>query len=186
MSDHLFSFYVNVSHHRIPKRILYNYSKADFKHLSDYLGEILASNLFDTSSCDIDSLWGFLRSEISTACELYTPKFKSQSRKWFNAEIRHLLKRVHTIRRYIKRNPASQRGTTLLTLEGELQELMQSAKLSYEQEIYPLSQIYIDVSDVSVKKQMFLTTDQFPCCVHCPRCLSLWYTRKYNLSSVPY
>ena len=62
------------------------------------------------------------------------PCYRVRSRpkpKWFNGEINHILNRIHSLRRLLKRKYSSHLQNKLLNLEEELQDLIQAAKCKY-------------------------------------------------------
>ena len=101
-SDHLFIFFDLLTNYHPPQQTFsysLDFSKGDFDAFNDYLLE------FDFSFCnsmDIDSAWNHLKSILSIGCSRYIPKIRINSHrppKWFNSDIRHLLNRVHSLRR---------------------------------------------------------------------------------------
>lgn len=123
---------VRISTNASPKEV-YNYSKTDFQGLTDYL---LA---FDFSSClsstDIDELWLTLKSIITNATHRFTPLVKLRQHhnpKWFTAEIRHKLHRIHSKRKKNKAHPTKNNLNELHQEEHLLNEAICEAKQSYE------------------------------------------------------
>ena len=122
-----------------PPRVLFNYDKADFVSISAYLDIAFAGT--SSSSTFPLPLFHLLYSAISVACDLYIPRFKTSPRPsppWFNPDIRHLFNKIHSQRRRFGKGRG---GLPRLTrLESELQILLSSAKLSYQQLL--VSQFY--------------------------------------------
>ena len=92
-SDHLI---VPIDPYKSPFRYVYDYSKANFNGLNDYLLQVDFSTCFNCR--DVDVIWNNLKSIIIEACTIYIPKVKLRSfqqPKWFTPLIRHHL---HCIR----------------------------------------------------------------------------------------
>ena len=102
---------------------VFNYSKADFSGLSDVLLQLDFSNY-----CQM-TLNMSIRQSVLNAMQLFIPKVRVQSQqspKWFNLEIRHLLKCVSTLRR------TSPTPHNLNEKEVELQQKLGSTKAAFE------------------------------------------------------
>ena len=111
-SDHcIISFSVtctSVTKH-IPKntsQFVYDYSKADYNGLNNFLSSI------DFSVCeqftDIESIWSFIKDSILDGINTNIPKVRikpNSSPKWFTSNIRHQIKCLRTLRRKHKHHP---------------------------------------------------------------------------------
>ena len=108
-SDHLivlFELNCSIHPHKSPSRYVYDYSKADFNGLNDYLLKVDFSTCFNCR--DVDVIWNHLKSVIIDACTIYIPKVKlrsSQHPRWFTPLIRHHLHCIHSLRRKAKKDP---------------------------------------------------------------------------------
>ena len=83
--------------------LVFDYSRADWNGLSDYLMDTDFSTCFGSN--DIEFIWLTLKNTIHNAIQLFNPKIKLKSHqhpKWFNAKIRHQLKCLHTLRKKLK------------------------------------------------------------------------------------
>ena len=138
-SDHLFIFFDLLVNHYPPHRTtsyFLDYSKGDYLAFNDYLLEL------DYSFCttmDINSAWNLLKSILSVGCSRYIPKVKINSHhppKWFNSDIRHLLNRIHSLRRRINRSPTPYLSEKLSSLELSLQDLMTSTRTQFEASLF--------------------------------------------------
>lgn len=110
-----------------------NYSKADWRGLSEYLLDYDFSSLYTIK--DLDSLWTHFKCILTEATHRFIPKIKvnsSRSPKWFTPEIRHEFNRNHTLRRLSKKKPSSTNALRLQHAESHLQEIMLQAKSNFE------------------------------------------------------
>ena len=141
-SDHssiTFSVDTTIYSHKKKCRYVFDFSKADFEGLNNYLLDSDFSALDIQSSCD--NFWLDLKQSILSACSLFVPKVKLkafQSPKWFNSIIRHKLHCVHSLRRKNKKSPSISPSllNKLTSAESELHTLMSNAKLDYEAELF--------------------------------------------------
>ena len=138
-SDHLFIFFDLLTNYHPPQQTFsysLDFSKGDFDAFNDYLLE------FDFSFCnsmDIDSAWNHLKSILSIGCSRYIPKIRINSHrppKWFNSDIRHLLNRVHSLRRKVNRSPTPYLSEKLSFLEQSLQDLMTTTRTQFEASLF--------------------------------------------------
>ena len=108
--------------HKKKSRYVYNFNKADFEGLNNYLFDADFS-LFDSqSTCDIDSLWLKFKQIISSACTHFVPKVKLrafQPPMWFNSVIRHKLNCVRSLRRRVRRTPTPSQQLLIKLLFGD-------------------------------------------------------------------
>ena len=80
----------------------------------------LISQSFDFSCEDIELIWPSLKEEIFRVCELFIPQIKVSTLKlpkWFNSEIKHLLSRMHTLKRKLKRYSNTTKLANLSSLD---------------------------------------------------------------------
>ena len=161
ISDHyLINFHLSthIPHANTPPRSFLNYSKANFDGLQSYLLKVNLDRCLLQSN--VNSIWSLIKEEISTACHLFVPVTwipKSPFPRWFNAEIRHLINKSHTVRRRLKLRPTNHLRLKLQTLESSLRSLIQASKLKYEQSLisafssYP-SKLYRHLKSLSNPK----------------------------------
>lgn len=112
----------------------FRYAYGDYVNMDCYL-----LNQCLLSSCDnIELTWSCLKDKIFKACELFIPRAKYSTHKlpkWFNSGIRHLLNRIHTLKRKLKKSSNATRLANLCSLELKLQELMSNAKENYKSQL---------------------------------------------------
>ena len=112
---------------------VYDYSKADFEGMTNY---ILNSDILMCSEIpDINVAWTFVKSIITDAMSLYIPKFYLHPRQypiWFNKDLRHQLKCLHTLRRRCRRSPSTHHSSRLQQAEARFQLDATEAKSNYE------------------------------------------------------
>ena len=109
----------------------YNFSRADLPEIDSFLIDYN----FLTHLSDIQSVWSSLKQGIHLAYDQFIPTVRlpsNPSLPWINSEIRHLLKKIHTIRRTIRKSPTINRNNKLCLLEEKVSRLIQSSKHSYE------------------------------------------------------
>lgn len=115
-----------------PRSVL-NYAKADYTVIESHLLDSDYSAVL--SHLDVDSVWSNLKFIIKNICQLHIPRALVPphcSPKWFNSDIRHLLKCVHTARRRAKKSPSCSRFQKLHLLETELGNMILTAKSQFE------------------------------------------------------
>ena len=82
-----------------------------------------------------ENLWLYIKDFIIRARDISTQTFKASSEqhpRWYTPEIRHLLKKLKTLNKLIRRNPTWARYAKLSELESNLQNLCTEAKGEYE------------------------------------------------------
>ena len=107
----------------------YNFSRANLPEIDSFLIDYN----FLTHSSDIQSVWSCLKQGIHLAYDQFIPTVRlpsNPSLPWFNSEIRHLLKKIHTLRRSIRKSPTINRNNKLCLLEERVSRLIQSSKHS--------------------------------------------------------
>ena len=93
-----FDFNLSIYNHSKVSRYIFDFSKADYNVLSDYLLDRDFS--FCTTSNNIEDIWLHLKLLIMDACSLFITEVKLkqfQPPKWFNSTIHHHLNCIHTI-----------------------------------------------------------------------------------------
>ena len=112
---------------------MFDYANADYDGLCEYLLE------FDFSLClqsnNTEQVWSIIKSTILCAMDLFIPKVHIKAvsyPKWYNSEIRHLIKCSHSLRRKYRRIPTPHNLSKLQSLQLRLKSLIISAKLRYE------------------------------------------------------
>ena len=118
---------------RSKSRFVYNFSKANFNLMADYL---LYCNFEPClSSLDVEFVWSYIKCTIYKAMDLFIPKLRlraNNSPKWFNATIRHKLNCIHHLRKKAKHHSSVRNQQKLDQSELELQDVMKIAKSEYE------------------------------------------------------
>ena len=133
---HSITFRINsvLLHPKSPsKRYYFDYSKADFDSLCDYLLDIDFEDCF--YSDDVESVWSTIKSTILNAMNLFIPKLPRRSHnhpKWFNSVIRHRINCIRTLRKRCLQHPTPYNHSKLKNLENLLQKDMIAAKSTYE------------------------------------------------------
>jgi len=111
----------------------FSYSKGDYLGLSNYLLQTDFAPCFLTH--EIDNIWHIIEHKLITAMKLFIPINKHHSIQhppWFTSEIRHIIKRLRTLRRRYKLHPSQNILDTIASLEDTLQSKISSAKLDFE------------------------------------------------------
>ena len=112
---------------------VYNFSKADFNIMADYLLDCTFEPCF--SSFDVEFVWSYIKCTIYQAMDLFIRKVRlrtNNSSKWFNATIRHKLNCIHHLRKQAKHHSSVRNQQRLDQSELELQDVMKIAKSEYE------------------------------------------------------
>ena len=140
-SDHcIISLFVGChkSVYTIPSHSFFNYARADWSGLNDYLLNLDFS--FCQTSSNVDLIWSEIRSIIMTGSSLFIPKLsqkRSHLPKWFTPPLRHSLNKVCSLRRLvIRRCYPSHLVAKLEFLEGCLQQQIKDAKAAYELKLF--------------------------------------------------
>ena len=84
---------------------------------------------------DVNVVWTIIKTIIIKAVALFIPKFylhSCQYPKWFNKNIRHQLKCLHTLRRLCRRSPSTHHTSQLQQAEARFQHDATGAKSNYE------------------------------------------------------
>ena len=82
--------------------------------------------------------WTNIKLMIEHACNLFVPRVKVRSKpqpQWFNASIRHLLNRTHTLRRKYRSHPTNANHNKLHIAETQLESTICTAKDNYLQNL---------------------------------------------------
>ena len=113
--------------------VIFDYSKANYPGLINYLSHI------DYTTCeqlsDIDSIWLFIKNNITRGMDLFIPKIRtssSQFPKWYTSNIRHQIKCLRTLRKKYKSHPTDHNLNCIKTAEDNLQNSIQQAKANFE------------------------------------------------------
>ena len=135
-SDHFlisFDFHCCFSqsvHYKTTKK--FNYFRADFSDIECYFLDFNFE--FISSAGSTNNAWSFLKDSLLYACDLYIPTCSLHSNKyppWFNADIKHLLNKIHTLRRRLKKKTTQQKTANLNSMELTLQCLIAMSKDLY-------------------------------------------------------
>ena len=87
---------------------------------------------------DIEFIWSIIKNAIYSGMNLFIPKVrlrKHQFPRWFTPVLRHLTKRIRTLRKRISKHPSSQLFDKLSQMEDDLVYKTQSSKSSYESQL---------------------------------------------------
>lgn len=127
-SDH-FMISFNIDCHYLKNKsqnslFVFDYANADYEGLCDFLMD------FDFSCCllsnEIEHVWFILKDVILTSINLFVPRVKIKYRnqpKWFNSEIRHTMKCIHSHRKRYSLHPTVHNLQKLKSLEEKLDTL---------------------------------------------------------------
>ena len=127
-SDHYFlSFDVTVSlKPSKPKRVsAYNYAKADFEGLGEFLSESLKEDCLQSTM--VDDIWLAFRKKLFEGCDRFIPcsTFSRQSSPmWCSSDIRHRLNCMRTLKRLVKCRATPSRLLKLFVTESDLQNTL--------------------------------------------------------------
>ena len=105
-SNHHSNLYSNSNTHSQ----FYNFSRANLPEIDSFLIDYN----FLTHSLDVQSVWSSLKQGIHFAYDQFIPTVRlpsNPSSPWFNSE--HLLKKIHTLRRSIRKSPTINRNNKL-------------------------------------------------------------------------
>jgi len=108
------------------------YSQADFIGLDSHLLDVDFSPI--SSLEDVDASCEHLKSTLMEGCISFIPVIpipSFPSPPWFHAEIRHCFRKIHSVRRLIRKNPTLHRIVKLRSLESAAEEMISSAKESH-------------------------------------------------------
>ena len=114
-------------------RSLYNYHKTDQTQLFHELQ--VFNYVFITNA---QELWSYLKATLINARNMSTPickVSKEQSPRWHTSEIRHLLKKINTLRKSLKKSKTQCKEAKLLLLESTFQAKCADAKIKHERSI---------------------------------------------------
>ena len=131
---------------------MFDFSKADFDGLADYLLDFDFSTCFNSNN--IEFIWSIIRQSIITAMHLFIPKVKVKQKQpmWFTSNIRHHLNCIHTLKRICKKCPA-RNLSKLQSCEFELQNI--AAKTNFESDLIQstshcnISRIYKCINNIT-------------------------------------
>ena len=114
-------------------KVIFDYSKADYPGLINYLFHIDFS-IFEQLS-DIDSIWLFIKDSISSGMDLFIPKIRTRSSqfpKWYTSNIHHQIKCLRSLRKKYKSHHTDSNLTRIKVAEDKLQTSIQQAKANFE------------------------------------------------------
>ena len=88
-------------------------------------------------SPNVNASWSNLKTTLQQIRAAFVPSItiSQRSPKWFNAQIRHKLNCVRTIRRQMKKHTTPTNQLKLARKEAELQSIMELTKQTYEQNL---------------------------------------------------
>ncbi|XP_011408163.1 PREDICTED: uncharacterized protein LOC105315277 [Amphimedon queenslandica] len=150
-------------------RPVYNYAKADWEGLVDYLLEFDFSQCFSDS--DIDTVWSCFKDILLSSVERFIPRVKKRSLSyhsvpWLRGDLQHNLNQIRTLRRRYARNPTDHIKMKLANEEAEFTTAFCDAKSKYEERLvkehgHDQSKIYRYVRHISKSREI-------------PESLSIW------------
>ena len=121
--------------HQLRPLNFFNYAKADYHGMCDFLLDWDFSSCFD--SLDIDVIWSGIKCAICMAISKCVPFVTTSCRhshlpKWFDSNIRHNLECMRTFSRQCASNPSPHSRKRLSDLESVLKDKITKAKSAYE------------------------------------------------------
>ena len=87
------------------------------------------------SSSNTEFTWTFIKTAINSSINQFIPKFPvkhTHQLKWFNSDIHHKIKYLHTLKRKYINRPTDSTKAKLTNLQAELQSTITEAKSEYE------------------------------------------------------
>jgi len=137
LSDHfVVSFSVNSYTDYIPSntsQVTFDYSKADYPGLTNYLSHI--DFIICEQLSDIDSIWHFINSNICSGLDLFIPKIRTKSAqfpKWYTSNIRHQINCLQSLCKKYKSHPTAFSLGRIKAAEDNLHNSIQQAKANFE------------------------------------------------------
>lgn len=129
-SDHaVLHFNVNMKHTKTqgPKRVRYNYKRADYAGLFTQLRSILS---VDIANCtDVNELWSYCYNAICQAVDLAVPKAsanRSGNAPWIDGEARHEIHRRNTAWRRAKQLGTAEAWTQFRVIRNRCKAFLRS------------------------------------------------------------
>ena len=113
--------------------LVFDYPKADWNGLCNYLLDYDFSLCFESS--DVDTIWLILKRSIESAMDIFIPKVRLrqfQFPRWFTPDIRHKYKCLQSLEKKCVNNPSS---SNIVKATGDLREEIELAKASYERRL---------------------------------------------------
>ena len=114
----------------------YDYSRADFTELEFFFLDNSFKDYFLLK--EVNSLWFSFKSVFFKGCSIFIPTIKKRPKStppWFNSNIRHHIKCIKTLKRSLAKTSTQTKMFRLSCMESDLQALIQSSKLEYEQHL---------------------------------------------------
>ena len=136
VSDHsLVSFSVahSYSFSRCKSSYIYKYQDADVEGIDSYFSTLIVPSLLQS---DVEAVWNFVKSSIFAARDLFVPRVfvpASSLPRWFDAELRHELHQVRSLRRRVFKasSPTDYLLYKLHNMESQLQLHISLARERY-------------------------------------------------------
>ena len=136
VSDHsLVSFSVTHSYSfsRCKSSYIYKYQDADVEGIDSYFSTLIVPSLLQS---DVEAAWNFVKSSIFAARDLFVPRVfvpASSLPRWFDAELRHELHQVRSLRRRVFKasSPTDYLLYKLHNMESQLQLHISLARERY-------------------------------------------------------
>jgi len=114
----------------------FNFAKGNYTGLTENLYSCDFTTLFQSS--DVERIWHILSNFTLSGIDLFIPKTRIHSCQfpnWFNSQLRHSHKCLHTLQRKYKRHPTSNNFDRLTKAQDSFQAASMAAKSSYEQSL---------------------------------------------------
>ena len=115
---------------------IFDYSRANYEGLCDYLFDSDLNSCLQSNS--IEQIWSFLKETIHRGLHLFIPTVRVTPKVysvWFNREIHHTIKCLHTQRRKCLKFPTHYNHSKLCSLESRLKDLTSSAIPKFEHQL---------------------------------------------------
>ena len=136
-SDHfIITFKIHSNITRPSNRLvtkLPNFSNGDYDGLCHYLNNSDFNPCFQSD--DIEFVWSFISTLIKNAINQFVPMtviHHNHQPKWFNSDIRHHIKCLHTLKRKYNKHPTNNNKVKIEESETLLQPKLSNAKSDYE------------------------------------------------------
>ena len=144
-TDHLmlsFHLYINmIKCHSRKSTVVFDYKKADWRGLCDYLLDCDFSACYDSQ--DVELIWSAFKLIVLPAMDCYIPKVRLRSHQypvWYTPELRHSQKCLQTLRKNHNKRSSSLSKQKLNIAEEKFKIESSQAKCKYESSLmYDLS-----------------------------------------------
>ena len=142
-------------------------------------------------SCTLYTCWNYIKTAILESCNRFIPKVRipsTLSPRWFNADVRHKLNKVRTLRRRLKSKPTPQLATKLSRTEDLLAVQMQRSKEKFILELISTfiaqpKRLYSYISSLSSTKPQISSILYNGCNISDPHLIVLVFFHSTFISS---